>query len=93
MKKNTPWGPADHVRTIAEGITRYYTASHGGFGLSAERVAQMPEKYRSIKTWAGDGWYEEDCDSALVVLSFPEYFDEENREIAEITFQRFHAQT
>jgi hypothetical protein len=34
----------------------------------------MPEPYRAVPTFAGGNWYEEDCDWALVALSFPELF-------------------
>jgi len=71
---HTPWGASQEQKQIAKGITRYSTASHGGYHVSADRLAQMPDCIRAIKPWAGTGWYEEDCDWALVVLAFPELF-------------------
>lgn len=35
----------------------------------------MPDCIREFKTYAGSGWYEEDCDWCLVVLAFPSLFD------------------
>jgi hypothetical protein len=68
----TPWGAAQTVRIIAPGITEVTTASHGGIYLSPMRYATMPDEYR--KTFAGGRWYEEDCDAAKVVVTFPEHF-------------------
>ena len=74
MSIETPWGAAQHVREVAPGITRYDTASHGGYHLSSERVAEMPEPLRKFQPWAGPNWYEEDCDWAVVALAFPQFF-------------------
>src|SRR5262249_10518127 len=71
---NTPWGFAQHVFDVAAGITSIQTAGHGGILLSPERRAMMPPAIRDIQTFAGGNWYEEDCDSALVALAFPQYF-------------------
>jgi hypothetical protein len=77
----TPWGKSDHAQKVARGIMWYSTPSHGGYHLSKGRLKSMPDPYRSFQPWAGEGWYEEDCDWALVILSFPEefkqYFGEE----------------
>jgi hypothetical protein len=86
MSTSTPWGAAQHSKVYAPGITFFSTASHGGFRLTAQRVAQMPDALRAIVPCAhehnphslsGPGaprWYEEDCDWALVALAFPEHF-------------------
>jgi len=75
MATHTPWGASQTADQIAPGITRYTTASHGGIKLSNKRRASMPAILRDIEPFAGPGWYEEDCDWAIVVLAFPEYFD------------------
>ena len=75
MIQETPWGVAQHHKRIADGIDWFSTASHGGLRVSISRLLQMPENLRSIKTWAGVGWYEEDCDWAVVVVAFPDCFD------------------
>lgn len=68
----TPWGKAQTIDKIAEGITHVTTASHGGIHLSPKRQKQMPAKYR--ETFAGGPWYEEDCDWARVAVTFPDCF-------------------
>lgn len=65
----TPWGNAQTQETIAEGITEVTTASHGGIHLSPARNAQVHEAWRDPK-----GWYEEDCESYIVVATFPDLF-------------------
>ncbi len=70
----TPWGLADHVTEIAPGIVSYSTPSHGGIHLSPARLAAMPKPLRDFRPWAGLGWYEEDCDWAVVALAFPQFF-------------------
>lgn len=75
MSVQTIWGPSQSEKRIAPGITYYETAAHGGYRLSADRFKLMPERYRSIATHEGhEGWYEQDCDWALVALSFPDCF-------------------
>ncbi len=74
MPTHTPWGISDTEKHIAPGITGYTTASHGGYQLSAERLAEMPPSWRSVHGYEA-GWYEEDCTWSLVVLAFPEAFD------------------
>lgn len=71
---HTPWGVAQDTEVLAEGITCYSTASHGGIHLSEDRVSAMPAMLRDIKTWAGGRWYEEDCDASIVILAFPWVF-------------------
>lgn len=72
----TPWGLSDDGgREIAPGIVFYSTSSHGGFYVAPWRLAEMPVDIRDVAPWAGElGWYEEDCDWALVCLAFPQFF-------------------
>lgn len=65
----TPWGTADHVEELFDGAERVSTPSHGGIRLTAPVNAAMPEALRN-----DDGWYEEDCEAALVIVGFPEHF-------------------
>lgn len=67
----TPWGKAQSIYPKAEGIVRVITAGHGGYKLDRKRNAAVHEAWRK----AG-GWYEEDCEWAIVVLTFPQYFTE-----------------
>jgi hypothetical protein len=61
----TPWGVADHREELIPGIVFVGTPSHGGYWISAQRKKEMPEVLRTKS-----GWYEEDCDWALVYLAF-----------------------
>ena len=70
---STPWGPSQGAEEIADGITFYTTASHGGFHLSPKRQAAMPGFMRA-ESWAGGPWYEEDCDWSMVAVVFREHF-------------------
>lgn len=74
MPRLTPWGEADDVIKLADGMVRVSTPSHGGIWLSERRRAQMPHPLGRIETYAGANWYEEDCDAYLVILAFPELF-------------------
>lgn len=102
----SPWGVIDWAREIAPGIVSVSTASHGGFYVSRERLATMPEALARVPTYversagvkivtvAGDGfggrWYEEDCDAALVALAWPEAFPREYLKVARIIGARAH---
>ena len=61
----TPWGPAQHLYKIADGVTFISTASHGGLLLSDERVKQLPKGYIPFNT--ARKWAEEDCDMPKVL--------------------------
>lgn len=84
----TPWGPADFATEYAPGLVFYSTPGHGGFHVSRERLAIMPEPYRSQTPFCRQaGWYEEDCDWAVVALAFPEVFTLKEIESARQTWQ------
>lgn len=72
--KTTPWGVSECAEHIRDGIILHRTATHGGYELSAAVIAAMPLEITCIRPWAGGGWYEEDCDWALICLTFPEMF-------------------
>ena len=70
----TPWGFSQYSTTYAEGeIVFYSTASHGGFKVSPDLNNRIPDYARKES-----GWYEEDCESAIVVYFLSEYFSEED---------------
>lgn len=79
--RSTPWGRSQFSRQIADDIIRYYTASHGGYFVPAERVAQMPEALRpdptSIDASENGFWFEEDDEWIVLALSFPQFFTSE----------------
>lgn len=66
-KMRTPWGPAQTVRKITPSgsILEVTTAGHGGFKLDARTNAKVDPAWRRK-----GGWYEEDCEYAIVGLTF-----------------------
>ena len=85
MGTSTPWGTAQHAKRYARGIIFYETAGHGGIHVSPGRNMQVPEALR-----IEDGWYEEDCDWALVVVAFPQFFDAEDYASATEAVKNWH---
>lgn len=76
---HTPWGRAwESDRTeVAPGIDLFSTESHGGYRLSDERLKKVHPG------WGHEGrWFEEDIEWVIVVLTFPEHFDERKVEEA-----------
>jgi hypothetical protein len=62
---DTPWGPAQYVDEIADGIANVSTASHGGVVLDEARAAQIPA---DIEPWVARDtrrFWEEDADWAV----------------------------
>lgn len=85
----TPWGRADFTEKVADGITAVSTPSHGGYRLAADRQANMPDALR-VDSGSSVGWYEEDCDWALVAVAFPEEFLREHVAEARETVKQYH---
>ena len=69
----TPWGRAQSKESFGPGISLYSTAGHGGFKVCKKQNAMIPDYMR-----INDGWYEEDCDWAIVVTIFCERFKEKD---------------
>ncbi len=82
MSASTPWGGSQMVVIYADGIVAHSTAGHGGFHLSADRNAKIHPLLRK-----GTPWYEEDCEWAIVALSFPDLFTGYERAAAEKTIR------
>jgi len=73
-KIETPWGTPQTIKNVASGIIWYDTACHGGYHLSPERNALVPQALKE-STWCQngfEGWYEEDCDAEIVRTIFPD---------------------
>jgi hypothetical protein len=81
MATSTPWGAAQHAQKYTRGIVFYGTAGHGGFHVSKTLNQKVNAEWRN-ETARGDGWYEEDCDYAIVVYTFPEFFTPEEAKTA-----------
>ena len=90
-----PWGKIQSTQQIAPGITKYSTASHGGYHLTPDLNSKVPELLRKA-TFGGlgeKGWYEEDIDWAIVVYVFDEHFDEKIKLAAIECLKQFHTVT
>lgn len=70
---NTPWGKAETIRHIAEGIHFVSTDRHGGFVLSETRRSEMPLELKAL-SFTCDRFFEEDFAWCAVVLAFPASF-------------------
>ncbi len=68
----TIWGWSKDKTTIAPGIEFFTTSSHGGYVLSPERNEEIPDYMRN-----NSHCYEEDCEWSKVVITFKQYFSEE----------------
>lgn len=88
MAMRTPWGSAQTEEQLAPGITQVSTAGHGGIHVAATLNRQIHKVWRQ----AG-GWYEEDCDWALVALTFPQHFSEKHVTYAHDSAKRWHAKS
>lgn len=82
MAASTPWGGSQVAVIYADGVVAHSTAGHGGFHLSADRNAKIHPLLRKDTSW-----YEEDCQWAIVALSFPELFTGYERSTAEKTIR------
>lgn len=82
MATTTPWGLSQSKKTITRGINCYSTAGHGGYKVSDKLNQQIPAYMRNA-----DGWYEEDCEWAIVVIVFSNLFSPEDYIHAEKTLR------
>lgn len=71
----TPWGHAQHIEKIAAGVWSVSTAGHGGLYVAPWKLNRMPVTLSAPTPYSSGGWFEEDCDWALVCAAFPELFD------------------
>jgi hypothetical protein len=88
MTASTPWGGSQIATIYVEGIVSHSTSGHGGFHLSPDRNRFVDASVRSE-----GGWYEEDCEWAIVAMTFPDVFTGYERrcaeEVAKNTFPAF----
>ena len=74
----TPWGESDGQEHIADGITFHTTPGHGGIHLSPYRLKAVEQRFPDFTPFVGKGpFFEEDCDVAVVMLTFPHDFPAE----------------
>lgn len=84
--KNTPWGASDYEKEVGEGVWEVGTPSHGGYWISAERLAEMPATLRLGRRQ----WFEEDCEWSRVALAFPLLFPGGAAKHAELTLRSYY---
>jgi len=80
----SPWGVVDEASSRAVGITDVGTPGHGGVKLSAERNRAVHPAWRRP-----GGWYEEDCEWAIVAMTFPECYSPEHAAFAKQTARSY----
>lgn len=93
VSSDTPWGKAQSAEEIGPGILKYSTASHGGYFLDTIANAKVSPIFKKA-TFCQQGmrgWYEEDCDWAIVVYIFKEFFDSKTYKIALKTIKEHHS--
>lgn len=74
----SPWGIIDRATELHPGLFSVSTPGHGGYWVSDERRAEMPAQLRELQSkYTPLGWYEEDCDWALVPIALPHCFSDE----------------
>ena len=84
---SSPWGAVKTQKQIAPGIVSVTTSSHGGIKVIPELWEKMKVKETAFSR---GGWFEEDCDWALVALSFPEHFNPEDIAVARATLKNIY---
>lgn len=69
------WGTVQTEKNYGPGIDLVSTASHGGFIVSPELNEHIKAKFPDFRPFGGhERSYEEDCDYAVVVATFPDRF-------------------
>lgn len=81
---STPWGMADHVEEMGQGVLWVDTPSHGGIYVPDALLDRIPQEWRDrARKWSGSpNWYEEDCEWASAVVSLRHLFSERQIESA-----------
>ena len=83
----TPWGKPDSAVRVSPDVIRYDTPSHGGYHVTGSALDRIPAQFRD--GFAGYGWFEEDCDWAIVAWFLPELFPAEAQDVARATLEHF----
>lgn len=81
---HTPWGSGQYVKPFGRGIAEIGTAGHGGVRVSRAlaKKSMLPEVLKVAIPQGGYYWFEEDCAYSLVVLTFPDRFEDKHRDYA-----------
>lgn len=86
-----PWGSVQTHDKVADGIYFIQTGGHGGYLVTRERYAEMPQHLREC-SYTKDQWFEEDCSWCAVVLCWPQYFNPGMVKAAQGTYDRMYNQ-
>ena len=62
----TPWGRADWVSKLADGVYQVGTPAHGGLYMLPSAVAAIPDDVGAAFMHGGT-WAEEDCEAAIAL--------------------------
>ena len=81
----TPWGQAQTQTDCGHGVIHVTTSSHGGFFVEESERHKLPIQETP---YSHKGFFEEDCDWAIVAVSIPEAFPAEHVEIAKKIMDR-----
>ena len=73
----TPWGRAQHTHRYSVEVVQVSTASHGGFIVTGGSKLLIRALWPWFEPFTGHGFYEEDCDWAVVVVAMQEHFTDE----------------
>lgn len=88
---SSPWGKVDGWSRFGDlGLFHHSTPGHGGIYVPPDMKRLMPKPYRDANQYGGGGWFEEDCEWALVALSFPSGLDEKTMENARSAVKNYH---
>lgn len=88
MAASTPWGASQLAIIYGPDVVSHSTAGHGGFHLSAARNRLVDPALRNDSPW-----YEEDCEWAIVALTFPNLFTTYERKCADETIRHTWPET
>lgn len=88
MAASTPWVSSQFATFYGPGVISHATAGHGGFHLSADRNRLVDPALRKDSPW-----YEEDCEWAIVALTFPDLFTAYERNCADETIRHSWPET
>mgnify|MGYP001559380080 FL=1 len=64
---------ADYREVFGPGVSFYGTPTHSGFHVTGQAILSIPPRLRR-SDYSPYGWFEEDCDWAIVALCFPSLF-------------------
>lgn len=71
----TPWGEADYINEIVEGVSLVGTPSHGGIMVRKEVSAFLSERSKKVSIDFGDYiCFEEDCALGAVFMDMPSIY-------------------